>query len=223
MADDRKAIRDGEPTANARPNRRKAFPDAAARRGTAYKMLHTFSSVGRFIRHESAAAWPVFLFFLTGFLLLLLLIKLALANFAIEMSAFPKAVVGALLAAKAALVLDGTSLARHLEQYRRIVAVAVKTFIYGTITLLLGYVERILDARHRTHGFGAAILYVIAHANVYRIFAWALGISMVFAIYFAMFEIDKRLGKGELRALFFDSPKAGADSSRHPGQAAALN
>jgi hypothetical protein len=186
-------------------------------------MSHMFASVGRFIRRESTAAWPVFLFFLTGFLLLLLLVKLVLANFSIEMTAFSKAVVGALLAAKAALVLDGTSLARHLERYRRIVAVAVKTFIYGTITLLLGYVERILDALHRTHGFGAAIHHVIVDANVYRIFAWALGISMVFAVYFAMFEIDKRLGEGELRALFFDPPKVGGNSSRRSRQATALN
>lgn len=182
-----------------------------------------FASVGRFIRRESAAAWPVFIFFLTGFLLLLLLIKLTLANFAIEMSAFPKALVGALLAAKAALILDETSLARHLERYRRIVAIAAKTFIYGTITLLLGYVEQILDALRRTHGLGEAIPYVIAHANVYRIFAWALGISMVFAIYFAMFEIDKRMGEGELRALFFDAPQTGGNSNRRSGHAATLN
>lgn len=182
-----------------------------------------FASVGRFIRRESAAAWPVFLFFLTGFLLLLLLIKLVLADFSVEMTAFSKAVVGALLAAKTALILDETSLARQLERYRRIVAVTVKTFIYGTITLLLGYMERILDALHRTHGFGAAISYVIAHADVYRIFAWALGISLVFAIYFAMFEIDKRMGEGELRALFLDPPGAGGDPSRRSRQATVLN
>src|SRR5512146_438707 len=195
----------------------------ATAKGRTCRVSHMFASVGRFIRHESAAFWPVFIFFLTGFLLLLLLIKLALANFSIEMTAFSKAVVGALLAAKAALILDGTPLARHLEQYRRIVAVAVKTFIYGTITLLLGYVERILDALHRTHGFGTAVRHVIADANVYRIFAWALGISLVFAIYFAMFEIDKRMGEGELRALFFDPPRAGGGSSRCSHQATALN
>ena len=72
------------------------------------------TSVGKFLRRESVAAWPVFLFFLIGFLLLLLLVKLVLANFSIEMTALPKAVIGALLAAKAALILDGTPLARRL-------------------------------------------------------------------------------------------------------------
>jgi hypothetical protein len=46
-----------------------------------------FASTGKFIHREFVAAWPVFLFFLIGFLLLLLLIKLALANFSIEMPA----------------------------------------------------------------------------------------------------------------------------------------
>ncbi len=130
-----------------------------------------FASVGKFLRREFVAAWSVFLFFLVGFLLLLLLIKLVLANVSVEMTALSKAVVGALLAAKAALILDETPLARSLEHHRRIVAVAVKTFLYGAITLLLGYVERILDALHRVHSFGAAVQYVTAHANVYRLSA----------------------------------------------------
>ena len=97
-------------------------------------VFRIFASVGEFLRREFVAAWPVFLFFLVGFLLLFLLIKLALANFSIEVTALPKAVVGALFAAKAALILDETPLARRLERYRRIVAVAVKTFLYGSIT-----------------------------------------------------------------------------------------
>ena len=182
-------------------------------------VFRIFASVGEFLRREFVAAWPVFLFFLVGFLLLFLLIKMALANFSIEVTALPKAVVGALFAAKAALILDETPLARRLERYRRIVAVAVETFLYGSITLLLGYIERMLDAIHRVHNFNAAVRYVSAHANVYRLFAWALGLSLVFAIYFALFEIDKRLGEGGLRTLFFESPKIGGDSDRHAREA----
>lgn len=86
-----------------------------------------FASIGKFLIRELEATLPVFLFFAVGFLLLLLIIKLALANFSIEITAFSKAIVGALVAAKAALILDETSLARRLEQSRRIIAVAFKT------------------------------------------------------------------------------------------------
>jgi len=61
---------------------------------------------------EFNALWPVFVFFLVGFLLLILLLKAALAQFSIEVTVLSNAVIGALLAAKAALVLDETPLRR---------------------------------------------------------------------------------------------------------------
>ncbi|HEV2172007.1 MAG TPA: hypothetical protein VGR71_00490, partial [Nitrospira sp.] len=105
-------------------------------------------------------------------------------------------------------------LALRLEHRRRIVAVAVKTFLYGTITLVLGYLERFLDALRRVHSFDDTVRYMIDQANLYRLLSWALGISLVFAIYFASFEIDKRMGEGELWKLFFDDPETVGDSSR---------
>lgn len=171
------------------------------------KVLQIFVSVGKWLYHEFIAVLPVFLFFLVGFLLLLMIVKLALANFSIEATALSKAIVGALFAAKAVLIIDETRLERHLEHYRRIVAVVVKTFLYGTITVLLGYLERILEARHRVHNLDAAAQYVLAQASLYRFLAWVLGITLVFALYFALFEINERMGEGELWALFFESPK----------------
>jgi hypothetical protein len=173
-----------------------------------------FGPVGKWLHRELVAAWPVFLFFVIGFLLLFSIIKLALANFSIEMTAFSKAVVGALIAAKAVLILDETPLARQLEHSRRIVAVALKTFFYGAITLLLGCIERILDALHQEHNFRTAVRYAIAQASLYRLLAWALGISLLFAIYFALFEVNERMGEGELWTLFFESPKTAGDSGR---------
>jgi hypothetical protein len=175
--------------------------------------LRIFASIGKFLRREFAAALPVFFFFVVGFLFLLMFIKLALANFSIEMTALSKAVIGALFAAKAVLILDETPLARRLEHYRRIFAVSVKTFLYGAITLLLGYLERFLDALRRGHSFDAAVRYMIEQANMYRMLSWVLGVSLVFALYFALLEIEKRMGEGELRKLFFEPPETVGDSS----------
>jgi hypothetical protein len=101
-------------------------------------MSHGIAGVSRFLRKEFVAAWPVFMFFLTGFLLLFLLIKLALVEVQIEITALTNALVGALVAAKTAIVVDETPLARSLERRRRIVAIAVKTFFYGAATLPVG-------------------------------------------------------------------------------------
>jgi uncharacterized protein YacL len=173
------------------------------------------AGIGRFLRREFVAAWPVFLFFLTGFLLLLLLVKLALAQFSIEVRALSNAFVGALIAAKAALVLDETPLARSLERYRRIIAVAVKTLFYGVVSLVMGYLERFLEAFHKVHHFAAAIRYVVDHVEHNRLLAWALGISIVFALYFSFYEISQRMGEGELARLFFESGTTSKRSDRN--------
>ena len=180
----------------------------------AASLSHRVAGVGRWLRKEFVAAWPVFLFFLAGFLILISLIKLVLAQFSVEITALSNAVVGALIAAKAALVLDETPLARSLEHYRRIVAVAVKTLFYGVASLLMGYLERFLEALHKVHGFDGAIRYVIDHASHYRLLAWALGISLVFGLYFAFLEISERMGQGALWALFFEPPKGANGSDR---------
>jgi len=175
---------------------------------------HGLAAGGKWLNREFNSLWHVFLFFLVAFLIQLLIIKLTVARLSIPLSAFSKAVVGALLAAKAVLILDGTPLARSLQSYRRIVAVAVKTFLYGVASLLLLSVERLLEALHKVHHLGAAVGYALEHASRYRIMAWALGISIVFALYFTFLEINKRMGEDGLRRLFFESPQATNSSSR---------
>jgi hypothetical protein len=172
----------------------------------AANLIQRIAGIGRFLRKEFVSMWPVFLFFLIGFLFLLLMIKLVLADLSVEVRALSNAVGGALIAAKASLILDETPLARTLENYRRIVAVAVKTFLYGSVTLLLGYLERFLEALHKVHSFDGAIQDVVQHADHYRLFAWILGISVVFALYFAAFEISQRMGDGALVKFFFEPP-----------------
>jgi len=167
-------------------------------------------AAARWLHREAAAARPVFIFFAIGFLLELMLIKLALAQFSIPLTALSKALVGALFAAKAVLILGETSLARTLESYRRIIAVAVKTLIYGACAMLLVFIERYLDAM-RHAGFDGAWGVVSRQATVYRMLAWVLGISLVFAIYFACFEINQRMGEGALWALFFRAPRHGSE------------
>lgn len=172
-------------------------------------LVHGHTGLQGWLRRELAAIWPVFVFFLVGFLLLISLIKLALTQFSIEVALISNAAIGALLAAKAALVLDETPLARSLGHYRGIVAITTKVFFYGLTSLLFLYAERVLEALHKFHNFDAAVGYVSAHATRYKTLDWALGIAIVFGLYFVFVEIDARMGEGELWKLFFASRKAG--------------
>jgi hypothetical protein len=167
----------------------------------------------KWAHREALAARPVFIFFVIGFMLELMLIKLALAQFSIEMTAVTKAIIGALFAAKAVLILDETRLARVLEGYRRILAVAIKTLLYGACSMLLVFLERYIEALRKI-GLDGAAREVLKQASVYRMLAWTLGISIVFAIYFACFEINQCFGGEALWALFFRAPKTGSDSGR---------
>ena len=179
--------------------------------------VQKLAATGNWLHHEFVSARPVFLFFFVGFLLQLLIIKLAVAQFSIPISALSKALVGALLAAKAVLVLDETPLARKLERYRRIIAVAVRTLLYGLGTLLLGCIERFVEALHRVGTFEGALRDVADQANLYRLFAWILGISLVFGIYFTWSEINEHMGKGALWSLFFQPPQIANGSDLHSG------
>jgi len=168
-------------------------------------MSQSIAATGKWLHREYVAARPVFIFFLVAFLLQLTIIKLAVAQY-IPITAFSKALVGALLAAKAVLILDETRIGRSLERYRKIVAVTVKTLLYGFGTLLLGWLERFLEALHRIGSFDGAVRDMIDQANLYRFFAWTLGVTLIFAIYFVLSEINNRMGKGALRSLFFEKP-----------------
>src|SRR5260221_1041462 len=166
----------------------------------------SIAATGRWLHREFVAARPVFNFFLVGFLLQLLIIKLAVAQFSVPVTALSKAFVGALLAAKAVLILDETRIGRSLEHYRRIVAVAVKTVLYGLGTLLLAYLERFLEALHKVGTFDGAVRDMVDQANIYRFFAGVLGVTVIFAIYFVLSAINKRMGEGALWSLFFERP-----------------
>jgi hypothetical protein len=179
----------------------------------AASLSHRFLGLGRWARKEFNALWPVFVFFLVGFLLLILLLKAALAEFSIEVRVFSNAVVGALLAAKAALVLDETPLARSLARYRRIIEISAKVLFYGITCLLFLYAERVLEARHKVHSWGAALPQAYEQLS-HSILVWSLGISIVFALYFVFAEINERMGEGELWRLLFETRTNGADSRR---------
>ena len=178
-------------------------------------LLQSLATSGKWLHREFVAARPIFLFFFVAFLLQLSIIKLAIAQFSFPVTALSKALVGALLAAKAVLILDETPLARKLEHYRRIIAVAVKTLLYGFGTLLFGYIERFVEALRKVGTFNGALREVVDEANLYRFFAWVLGISLIFAIYFTLSEINERMGEGALWSLFFQPPHTADGLSRH--------
>jgi hypothetical protein len=149
---------------------------------------------------------PKVLFFFTAFMLIFLLFKLFVAQYAIEFSAFSKAAVGALILGKVVPLLDRAQSQYRFANHRRIVVIAGKTVVYALVVIVLGIGDRILKAFVRKGSLSAAIDFVIANANVHRFFGLVLLISLVVGAYLTMQEIDRAMGEGALLRLLFERP-----------------
>jgi len=150
---------------------------------------------------------PTVLFFFITFLLIAVMFKLFVAEYAIEFSAFTKAAVAALILGKVVPLLDWAQSGYRFDGYRRIVVVAGKTFVYALVVTVLGIGERIFKAYREAGSLGDAVSRLIANANVDRFMGLVMAISLVVFMYLVMQEIERAMGKGALFRLFFKRPK----------------
>src|SRR5438132_6530814 len=138
---------------------------------------------------ELSRVIPIAVFFLTGFSLVLLIVKLSLAQYSIEVSTVSRALLGALISSKVVLVLNRTPLARGPVRYPRAVSVLLRTFSYGLAVIALGLTERVIDARRDHGGLIGATSFVATQTDIHRLAAVALGIALVFCAYFVLTDI----------------------------------
>ena len=153
-----------------------------------------------FIIKKLKSIGAVSLFFLISFGLILLLMKLFLAEYSIKLYALSKIVIGSLTAAKVVIIMDKTPIVRKFRQYPRYVIVLYKTIIYTIAVFVLGILEKIL-IHH------IAIETIIQGRNLNHFLAVNLCVAIVFCIYNILAKIDIYMGKGNLRELFFYRPK----------------
>ncbi len=163
------------------------------------------ASAGNWLWEELWRITPIAVFFLVGFMLVLLIIKLTLAQYSIETTMVSRAVLGALIAAKVVLILNHTSMARAMARYPAIVPVLWRTLFYGVCFIILAFAERAFDQRHDHGGFAGSFQYVVTHTDVHRLMALSVGVALVFCVYFILAEIGEHLGPGALINLFFKS------------------
>jgi hypothetical protein len=158
------------------------------------------------IKHEIKKLSSLFIFFFIGFSYILVLMKLFLKEYSIDVYVFTKAIVGALIAAKAVAIMDSTPLMNLFERrhYPRYLSVLHKTFLYTLAVLAIAALEHLIEAYHRTKAIGLALESFLNPEHFYRILAVTLCVSIVFLIHNIWYEIDDYLGKGTLKKLFFN-------------------
>ena len=149
---------------------------------------------------------PALIFFFIAFLLIFVLFKLFVTQYAIEFSALSKAAVTALILAKVGVLLDWAESGRRFETHRRAVVIGCQTLLYCLVVIVLGVGERVVRSIREAGSIQDGLGRVIADANVDRFLGGALLVSMVVGSYLAMKEINNAMGRRALYKLFFELP-----------------
>jgi hypothetical protein len=168
-------------------------------------------SIKRFFVGAFDEMAPAILFFFIAFLLIAVMFKLFVAEYAIEFSAFTKAAIAALILGKVVPLLNWAQSGYRFDGYRRIVVVACKTFVYALVVIVLGIGERIFKAYREAGNLGEAVSRLIANANVDRFMGLVLLISLIVFVYLVMQEVEQAMGNGALFRLFFKRPDSPPD------------
>lgn len=148
---------------------------------------------------------PAAVFFLIGFALILLIVKLFVEEYSIELRVLSNAVLGALFAAKVSLILDHQDWARS-HRYPRAMVVAGKVILYTVTVILLGIIEHLIENYRKSGSLTGALALFEQHFNGGRFFAIVLCVGILFAVFFVMQEVNRKMGAGQMWELFFDRP-----------------
>ena len=146
------------------------------------------------------------LFFFVCFCYIMLVLKLLLEEYSINVYVLSKALIYSLFSAKSVLIMDATAMFNWLHRCPRYVGVIFKSFLYTLFALILGLLEGIIESYSKTKALIPAITNFINSRHFDHIFGIMLGVLVVFLIYNTLSEINAYLGKGILKKFFFSRP-----------------
>ncbi len=160
-------------------------------------------SITERIRHEIREIGLVTLHFLVCFLLFLSLKKLLLAEYEIEIAVLGTAVVGALVVAKVVVLLEKTSFGDRFRSVLPFFHVLWRSGCYTAAVFVVTLAESAFDVYREGTEPGALLGVLWAGRDFAHFLAMNLGVGLAFLIYNCFSEIDRHLGEGGLRRLFF--------------------
>lgn len=159
-------------------------------------------SVGERVRAELREIGIVTAYFLLCFLFFLTLKKFLLEAYDVQVSVVGTAVVGALVMAKVVVLLDKTSFGSAFRS-RLWVHVMWRSLLYAAAAFLVTVAERLFDAYREQDGLAPALREVWAGRDVDHFLAMNLAVAVSLLIYNVFVAIEREMGEGSLRRLFF--------------------
>lgn len=161
------------------------------------------------LKHELIEVAYVTLYFFFCFSVMLILKKLLLAQYQVEVNAISTAAISALIVAKIVIVLDKTPAGKRFDARMALGAAALyKTLIYLLVTFLVLFLEKLFHA-YREHGALIQALEAIWQQKDWNMMAGKLlWVGLTFFVYHLFAGLDRRLGEGKIRRMVFEPAKA---------------
>ncbi|MGY6276063.1 hypothetical protein [Methylomonas sp. MgM2] len=159
------------------------------------------------LKREMVEVGLVSLYFFCCFSVFMILKKLILADYHVEVQALPTAAIGALIAAKVAIVLDKTHAGTRLEANHSLLAAALyKATVYIFATFFLLVSEKVFEHYKANGGVLPAIADIWEHRDRNIMLAKLLCVSLTFFAYHIFAGIDRQIGEGKLRRMLLWHP-----------------
>jgi hypothetical protein len=174
----------------------------------------TKSGIIAFLVKELKEVVPPTVFFAVGFNLIVLTTDLILADYLRTFASFLVATLTALVVGKSVLVANAVSLVRRFDSAPGIQAVLFKTTAYWIVVFLVRFLEKLIEYFFAGGTFAGIPEYIANHFTWHRFAAIQIWIFVLFLVYCSIVEVNRVLGAGVLRKIFF---------SRRPGRASVRN
>ena len=154
----------------------------------------------------------VTLYFLICFLVFLTLKKLYLEQYQVEITIFGSALIGALVVAKVVILLEKTSFATRFADASGAANLLWRTSCYTVTVFGVSLAEHLFDLYRERGAFAASLDELWAGRDLHHFLALNLVVGVSFLGYNSATIIDRQIGDGGLRRLFFSRPRETRES-----------
>jgi len=158
--------------------------------------------LGAFVVREVREVLPATILFLCLFHMIALTKAVALGDYRSSALRATTATVGALIVAKAILVVEALPITRLFPSHRAL-HILCKTLLFGAMALLFRFVEELIELASK-HGGVAAATKVIFHEISWPLFwvltLWVFGGLLIYAL---ASELVRAVGPEKVKEIFF--------------------
>jgi hypothetical protein len=178
-----------------------------------------WAKFGLWLLHEIKVVWLFTLYFGICFTLMMLLKRLALAQYEIGFEGLSLAVLAALLVGKVVAVLEKIPLGPWIRQRPAVIDVVVRTVLYTLGVFIVLALEKGFESRHEAGGFGPALVRAFENRDRHRVWAVTIGVGGTLLAFNVVSILRRRLGDQGLSHLFFKTPLAELEAQgSHSGE-----